>query len=254
MQSKHFLSYFLEQTDTVGLMLALLLLAMSALSWTYIFGKALILWFDFRRGTASEAALWAEPTLESAHHSAQQGSASDPMARLTRDAMRAHGCVQGLAAQTLAQAGTPAELLTRQLRRSIDQEVTRLEGGLTLLSSVAAVAPFVGLFGTVWGVYHALSAIGSGGAASLEQIAGPVGEALIMTGLGLAVAIPAVLAYNAFSRANRVLVHRLDGLAHDLLHLLTTGQSAVAVKGGGAGSQHLGAPHTVLVDAVPGVA
>lgn len=228
MQANNFLSHFLAQTDTVGLVLAVVLLAMSAASWSYIVGKTLQLRADFRRGQRSEAALWAAPSLDVV---AQHGNAGDPMARLTQDALRAHGRVGGLSAETLAHAGTPSELLTRQLRRSIDQETTRLEGGLTLLSSVAAVAPFVGLFGTVWGVYHALGAIGSGsaGAASLEQIAGPVGEALIMTGFGLAVAIPAVLAYNAFSRANRVLVHRLDGLAHDLLHLLTTGQGTTSV-------------------------
>jgi biopolymer transport protein ExbB len=223
MNTPHFLQPFLSQTDSVGLVLALLLLAMSVASWAYIFAKALRLGADFRRARAAEAAFWAAPSLEAA---AQTVTPTDPLSRLARDALRAHARLEGLPADTLAQAGTASELLTRQLRRSIESETTRLEGGLTLLSSVAAVAPFVGLFGTVWGVYHALSAIGTGGSASLEQIAGPVGEALIMTGFGLAVAIPAVLAYNAFSRANRVLLHWLDGHAHDLLHLLTTGQAA----------------------------
>lgn len=228
MQNSNFLQVFLEQTDAIGLALALLLLVMSIASWVYIIGKSWQLWSDFRRGRASEAAFWAAPSLEAVARNANQHPACDPMARLTQAALRFHGRVEGLPAQTLAQAGSASELLIRQLRRSIDQENTRLEGGLTLLSSVAAVAPFVGLFGTVWGVYHALTAIGGGGGASLEQIAGPVGEALIMTGFGLAVAIPAVLAYNAFNRANRVLIHHLDGLAHDLLHLLTTGQGLQA--------------------------
>jgi biopolymer transport protein ExbB len=99
------------------------------------------------------------------------------------------------------------------------------------LASIASTAPFVGLFGTVWGVFHALTNIGQGGSATLEQIAGPVGEALIMTGLGLAVAIPAVLAYNACSRSNRLLLAKLDAFAHDLFALLTTGSTPVTVPG-----------------------
>jgi biopolymer transport protein ExbB len=85
-----------------------------------------------------------------------------------------------------------------------------------VLATVGATAPFVGLFGTVWGVYHALVAIGMSGAGTLDKVAGPVGEALIMTGLGLAVAVPAVVGYNALSRANRVLAARLDAFAYEL--------------------------------------
>ena len=92
-----------------------------------------------------------------------------------------------------------------------------------MLASVGSTAPFVGLFGTVWGVYHALVAIGLSGQGTLEKVAGPVGEALIMTALGLAVAIPAVLAYNGFVRANRLVLAQLDAFAHDLYAVLTTG-------------------------------
>ena len=92
-----------------------------------------------------------------------------------------------------------------------------------MLASVGSTAPFVGLFGTVWGVYHALVAIGVSGQGTLDRIAGPVGEALIMTALGLAVAIPAVLAYNALVRSNRLVLARLDAFAHDLFAFLTTG-------------------------------
>jgi len=137
-------------------------------------------------------------------------------------------------AARLEEAGNAADLLTRTMRRVIDEETTSLENGLTVLASIGATAPFVGLFGTVWGVYHALVAIGAGGMASLEQIAGPVGEALIMTGLGLAVAIPAVLGYNAMVRSNRVLLGRLDSFAHDLFAFLTTGQQAITVNGKGS--------------------
>jgi biopolymer transport protein ExbB len=103
----------------------------------------------------------------------------------------------------MIEAGGADDFLTRALRRAIDQDTARLEYGHTVLASVASSAPFVGLFGTVWGIYHALLAIGMSGQGTLDKVAGPVGEALIMTALGLAVAIPAVLAYNAFTRANR---------------------------------------------------
>jgi biopolymer transport protein ExbB len=106
-------------------------------------------------------------------------------------------------------------LLLRCMSRVIGEESAWLENGQTLLASIAAVLPFVGLFGTVWGVHHALSAISMEGAASLAQIAAPVGEALIMTALGLAVTIPAVLAFNLFSRTNQVTLAQLDGFAHE---------------------------------------
>jgi len=109
------------------------------------------------------------------------------------------------------------------MRRVIDEETARFESGLTVLASVGSTAPFVGLFGTVWGVYHALIAIGVSGQGTLDKIAGPVGEALIMTALGLAVAIPAVLGYNAFVRFNRLTLAQLDSFAHDLFAFLTTG-------------------------------
>jgi biopolymer transport protein TolQ len=108
---------------------------------------------------------------------------------------------------------------------TISREVERLERRLTFLATVGSTAPFVGLFGTVWGVYHALVAIGLSGQGTLDKVAGPVGEALIMTALGLAVAIPAVLAYNAFVRSNRLVLAKLDGYAHDLYAVLTTGSS-----------------------------
>jgi biopolymer transport protein ExbB len=131
------------------------------------------------------------------------------------------------------------------MRKVMDEETAKLENGLTLLASVGSTAPFVGLFGTVWGVYHALINIGLSDGVTLNKIAGPVGEALVMTGLGLAVAIPAVLAYNAFVRTNRVYLSQLDAFAHDLFTFLTTGQPVqdnqpvlrrVPSSGGGAAS------------------
>ncbi|TXI72469.1 MAG: MotA/TolQ/ExbB proton channel family protein [Dokdonella sp.] len=126
-------------------------------------------------------------------------------------------------APDLAARLDPSERIERALRQQYVRTQSNLESGLTWLATTGATAPFVGLFGTVWGVYHALAAIGFSGQASLERVAGPVGEALLMTAAGLAVALPAVFAYNAFARANRVLLADLDAFAHDLHAFLTVG-------------------------------
>ena len=123
-------------------------------------------------------------------------------------------------ANKLDTAGTGAEFLTRSMRRVIDEETARLESGLTLLASVGSTAPFVGLLGTVWGIYHALTSIAGAGQISIDKVSGPVGEALIMTAAGLAVAIPAVLAYNVFGRRIGRIEADLEGFARDLRELL----------------------------------
>lgn len=116
-----------------------------------------------------------------------------------------------------------ADWLSSCLRGSIDETAERLQRGLAILASVGSTAPFVGLFGTVWGIYHALVGIGVSGQASIDKVAGPVGEALIMTAFGLAVAIPAVLGYNALSRGNRDILNKLNRFAHQLHAYLITG-------------------------------
>ena len=123
----------------------------------------------------------------------------------------------------LAAAGGLGEFLTRVLRNGIDQEAARAEHGLTVLASAGSAAPYVGLFGTVWGIYHALVQIGLSGQGTLDKVAGPVGEALIMTAIGLAVAIPAAISYNAFARANRNTLSRLNSFAYDVFAFLATG-------------------------------
>ncbi len=116
-----------------------------------------------------------------------------------------------------------SDWISRALQGSIDATTSRLQAGLAVLASVGSTAPFVGLFGTVWGIYHALMKIGAAGQASIDQVAGPIGEALIMTALGLAVAIPAVLGYNALVRGNKNLLVRLGRFAHDLHAYYVTG-------------------------------
>jgi len=125
-----------------------------------------------------------------------------------------------------------SDWISRALQGSIDATTSRLQAGLAVLASVGSTAPFVGLFGTVWGIYHALMKIGAAGQASIDQVAGPIGEALIMTALGLAVAIPAVLGYNALVRGNKNLQVRLGRFAHDLHAYYVTGSR---VHGAGDG-------------------
>ena len=116
-----------------------------------------------------------------------------------------------------------SDWITRCLRNSIDVSTAKLQSGLAILASVGSTSPFVGLFGTVWGIYHALLAIGMAGQASIDKVAGPIGEALIMTALGLAVAIPAVLGYNALVRGNKSVTQKLNRFAHDLHAYYVTG-------------------------------
>ncbi|HID68409.1 MAG TPA: MotA/TolQ/ExbB proton channel family protein, partial [Roseibacterium sp.] len=166
---------------------------------------------------------WEAANFDDVRHYLHNTGIYDPFSHLTHHGLRAADQYHNRSGNRLVESGSADEFLTRALRRAIEQDTARLEYGLTVLASVASSAPFVGLFGTVWGIYHALVNIGMTGQSGLDQVAGPVGEALIMTALGLAVAIPAVLAYNAFARANRLLLTELDGFAHDLFAFMTTG-------------------------------
>ena len=125
-----------------------------------------------------------------------------------------------------------SDWVTRCLRNAIDDSVARLQSGLAILASVGSTAPFVGLFGTVWGIYHALMGISATGQATIDKVAGPIGEALIMTALGLAVAIPAVLGYNALVRGNKSVISKLNRFAHDLHAYFVTGARVRMDHGG----------------------
>ncbi len=113
--------------------------------------------------------------------------------------------------------------VTMSMQRAVEQIVSRLQGGLAVLATVGSTAPFVGLFGTVWGIYHALTAIGIAGQASIDKVAGPVGEALIMTAIGLAVAVPAVLGYNWLVRRNKACIESVRNFSSDLHSILISG-------------------------------
>ncbi len=231
MNSTNTLQHFLLQSDGIGQALFMVLMMMSVVSWYFIIIKV---WHGIRVRQSSTLFLktfWNAASLDQIAEQLQQAGPDNPFSLLTRHAITSSRHHAQAGKERLHETGPASEFLTRAMRRVIDEETTRMEWGLTALASVASTAPFVGLFGTVWGVYHALTNIGRGGAATLEQIAGPVGEALIMTGLGLAVAIPAVLAYNACARSNRLILAKLDAFAHDLFALLSTG-SAPGVQGG----------------------
>jgi biopolymer transport protein ExbB len=214
---------FLSQSDAVGKAALLVLLLMSIASWYLIIGKLVQAWMATHGGKRFLQRFWSAPDLQSAVEQLDGGRHADPYSLLAAHALQAARHHATHAAGRLDEAGSAHEFLTRAMRRAIAAQALRAEAGLTLLASVGATAPFVGLFGTVWGVYHALVSIGMTGQGTLDKVAGPVGEALIMTALGLVVAIPAVLAYNGFTRRNRLMGAQLETFAHDLFALLTTG-------------------------------
>ena len=207
------------QGDVVTRAVALLLLGMSIASWMVIVIKAL----DLRRY------LMQARQIESFWHAADFADGlnrlgtdpSNPFRALAlegREAAAHHN-----AQQQLHDSLDASEWLTRTLRNSIDDSTARLQSGLAVLASVGSTAPFIGLFGTVWGIYHALLSISAAGQATIDKVAGPIGEALVMTALGLAVAIPAVLGYNALVRGNKGVINKLNRFAHDLHAYLVTG-------------------------------
>ncbi len=216
--------HFIGQSDAVGKSLFVFLLLMSLASWYLILAKGLTHLRIRRRSEKFLQEFWSASSLEQVENEIATHGADEPFAHLASHAIHAQRHHAKYGASRLEESGSTAAFVTRIMRKVIDEETARLENGLTVLASVGSTAPFVGLFGTVWGVYHALLSIGMSDGVTINRIAGPVGEALIMTGLGLAVAIPAVLAYNAFVRVNRVYLARLDAFAHDLFTFLSTGQ------------------------------
>ena len=223
MQQQLGFTNFFYQLDGVGLFLLLVLATMSIATWYLIAIKSLRQLRIRKHKRAFLNCFWEAANFDDVRHYLHNTGIYDPFSHLTHHGLRAADQYHNRSGNRLVESGSADEFLTRALRRAIEQDTARLEYGLTVLASVASSAPFVGLFGTVWGIYHALVNIGMTGQSGLDQVAGPVGEALIMTALGLAVAIPAVLAYNAFARANRLLLTELDGFAHDLFAFMATG-------------------------------
>lgn len=210
------------QGDMVTRGVAILLISMSIVSWYVILTKALDL---LRMRKSSEAArrdFWTAGDLETALATLGHDNPFAALARAGRAALLHHQQHHGYLHEQLA----ISDWITLGLRQSIDEAAARLQAGMAVLASVGSTAPFVGLFGTVWGIYHALVSIGTTGQSSIDKVAGPVGEALIMTALGLAVAIPATFGYNALVRGNKTTLARLNKFGFDLHALFVTGARA----------------------------
>lgn len=220
MNSQFGLANVWSQGDIVTKSVALLLLAMSLASWMVIIIKTLDL-IKYKKIARAAEDFWHSEDF-AAGLTKLGADPTNPFRQLALEGREA----------TLHHRNTKAHLhdaldvsdwVTRTLRNTIDEFTARLQSGLAILASVGSTAPFVGLFGTVWGIYHALLSIGAAGQATIDKVAGPIGEALIMTALGLAVAIPAVLGYNALVRGNKGILQKLSRFAHDLHAYFVTG-------------------------------
>ena len=209
------IEHFWSQGDGVTRGVALLLLLMSVSAWVVILWKAWLLRrvrYDMARAVV---AFWAAPGMDAGREQLTAFDREQVLVPLLAAAVAAP------AAGTLQAKGHVDSQLTRRLRDALHGVLAQLQFGQVLLASVGSTAPFVGLLGTVWGIYHALVSISAAGAISIERVSGPVGEALIMTAAGLAVAIPAVLAYNIFGKQVGACEAELEGFAHDLREMVS---------------------------------
>ncbi|MDP3619356.1 MAG: MotA/TolQ/ExbB proton channel family protein [Ramlibacter sp.] len=203
-----------RQGDFVTQLVTVVLLAMSVASWVVILWKGWLLRRASGDVSRSIAAFWQSRSIADAQPAVtafdRQSLVLPLIAATTAQAQGSLGC-----------AGDRSQQLTRVLRDALHRVLDKLQFGQVLLATVGSTAPFVGLLGTVWGIYHALIGIAASGQISIDKVAGPVGEALIMTAAGLAVAIPAVLGYNVYGRFIGRIEADLEGFARDLRELLT---------------------------------
>jgi len=223
--------HLIQNFDVVGWAVFLTLSIMSVMSWYWIIINFIKNMRLRGRGDRVVGTFWETPNAQDAIRFMEEQPASEPFSKIALDAAHAAAHHQRHDGSRLAESLNRSEFVDRALRQAVTRESSRLENGLTVLATTGSTAPFVGLLGTVWGIYHALIKIGSSGDASISAVAGPVGEALIMTAIGLFVAIPAVLAYNFFVRLNRVTNNQFDTFAHDLHDFFATGSRVGEVAG-----------------------
>ncbi|PZO09276.1 MAG: biopolymer transporter ExbB [Lysobacteraceae bacterium] len=201
----------------------IMLVVMSFGSWWYTVVNAIKNAVVSKRADSVVRTFWETPNAQDAIRFMEEQPANEPFSKIALDCAQAAAHHQRNEGSRLVDALNRSEFIDRALRQAVTRESAKLENGMTWLATVGATAPFVGLLGTVWGIYGALIRIGATGQASIDAVAGPVGEALIMTAVGLFVAIPAVLAYNAYNRANRNTYAKFDTFAHDLHDFFATG-------------------------------
>lgn len=207
------LNMIVDSKDAVLISVFFMLIGMSLITWTIIIVRAIRLLVARRANRVIQQSVWTLPDLDSAAVTAKQHPA--PIGDLILASLAALQKYQDGSHQGLSQALPLNDYLVRNIRNNITQILRRFDGGLTALASIGATAPFIGLFGTVWGIYHALINISHTGQVSIAVVSAPIGEALIATAAGLFVAIPAVLAYNTLIRANKTLAQDLDAFAYD---------------------------------------
>jgi biopolymer transport protein ExbB len=217
--------HLIHNFDFLGWIVFVTLVVMSFMSWYYIIANAIRNAMVRSRADKVIDGFWNTPSTQDAIRELEAQPKNEPFSKIALDAASAVAHHQQAASGTgrLAETLSRSEFIDRALRQAVARESLRLETGLTLLATVGSAAPFIGLLGTVWGIYHALISISATGNASMEAVAGPVGEALIMTAFGLFTAIPAVLAYNFFNQSNRMVFARFDEFAHDLHDFFATG-------------------------------
>ena len=208
------------QGDWITKAVALMLLAMSLSSWLVILLKSLDL-LKFKALSQRTEAFWHSPDFDQGMQ-ALGTQLANPFVQLAQSGFEATTHHRKTQIQ-LHDALDISDWISRSLRNAVDDSTARMQAGLAVLASVGSTAPFVGLFGTVWGIYHALMGIGASGQATIDKVAGPIGESLVMTALGLAVAIPAVLGYNALVRGNKAMLGQLNRFANDLHAYFVTG-------------------------------
>ena len=223
--------HLIQQLDFVGWVVFVTLMVMSLMSWYWIIINFLKNMRLRGRGENVVGTFWETPNAQDAIRFMEEQPKSEPFSKIALDAAQAAAHHQRHDGSRLAESLNRFEFVDRALRQVVTRESSGLENGLTVLATVGSTAPFVGLLGTVWGIYRALIKIGASGDASISAVAGPVGEALIMTAIGLFVAIPAVLAYNFFVRLNRVTNSQFDTFAHDLHDFFATGSRVGEVAG-----------------------
>lgn len=208
------LTLVFKSGDPVLIGVFLSLVAMSIATWSLIVWRWVKLRHAQQSSRAIHDAVWAAESVEAAQALVKDNNS--PVAELVRDAFAARNQFSQTQQKMLSASLPKSDFLEREIRHSSNKILNRYDSGLSVLASVGSTAPFIGLLGTVWGIYHALINISKSGQMSIAAVAGPIGEALVATAIGLFVAIPAVLAYNYFARKNKIFARYLNNVAHDL--------------------------------------